>query len=37
MRLSPRPVGGHVDEERDEDANGWLSNARRLLEDSRVD
>jgi hypothetical protein len=28
-----RPVSGHVDEERDEDANGWLSNARRCLEE----
>jgi len=27
------PIRGHTDEERDVDANGWLSNAIRLLED----
>lgn len=31
----PRPVAGHVDEERDLDANGWLSNAIRILEENR--
>ncbi len=31
----PRKVQGHVDEEWDEDANGTLSNARKLLEDQR--
>lgn len=28
-----RPVRGHVDEERDLDANGWLSNAIKILEE----
>lgn len=33
VALTRKPIQGHVDEERDEDANGGLSNARRALED----